>query len=156
MDTSGPELFFLAFISFWIGISFLVARIGGWATLATFYRLLGSFNGEIWRFQSGEFRWKIGYNNCLTLGVSPAGLYLSMFFLFRLGHPNLFIPWADISVARGKRGFLSIYTEFRFRQAPMIPFRVNDRVAQRMMESAGSSWPKKESANRGDTGRRQG
>jgi hypothetical protein len=67
MDTSGPELFFLAFISFWIGISFFVARIGGWATIATFYRLSGSFNGEIWRFQSGEFRWKIGCNNCLTL-----------------------------------------------------------------------------------------
>jgi len=49
--------------------------------------------------------------------------------------------WADISVTPGKRGFLSIYTEFRFRQAPMIPFRVNERLAQRILESAGNSWP---------------
>jgi len=156
MDTSRPEQFFLAFISFWIGISFLVAHIGGWTNLGTFYRLSGSFNGECWRFQSAGLRWKVGYNNCLTVGVNPSGLYLSVFFLFRIGHPNLFIPWADISVTWGKRGLLSIYTEFRFRQAPTIPFRVNERLAQRIMESAGSSWPGKDCADKGDLERRQG
>ncbi len=141
LNMDRPELFFVAFVGLWIGISFVVARIGGWARLATFYRLSGSFSGECWRFQSGELRWKMGYNNCLTVGVDPAGLYLSVFFLFRFGHPNLFIPWSDISVTPGRRGFLSIYTEVRFRQAPEIPFRVNERLAQRMMKSAGSSRP---------------
>ncbi len=141
MNFSRPELFFAAFVGLWIGISLLVARLGGWATLATFYRLSGSFNGDCWRFQSGEFRWKMGYNNCLTVGANLTGLYLCVFFLFRFGHPDLFIPWADISVTPGKRGFLSIYTEFRFRQARMIPFRVNERLAQQIMKSAGNSWP---------------
>ena len=141
MNMNCPELFFVAFVGLWIGISLSVARLGGWATLATIYRLSGSFNGDCWRFQSGELRWKIGYNNGLTVGANPTGLYLSVFFLFRLGHPDLFVPWADISVTPGKRGFLSIYTEFRFRQAPMIPFRVNERLTQRILESAGNSWP---------------
>ena len=149
-----PELFFIGFVVLWIGILFVITRLGGWATLATFYRLSGSFNGECWRFQSGGLRWKMGYNNCLTVGVNPAGLYLSVFFLFRFGHPSLFIPWADVSVATSKRGFLSIYTEFKFRQAPMIPFRVNERLAQRIMESAGGSWPGKDRANIGDLERR--
>ena len=141
MNFNRPELFFAAFVGLWIGISFLVSRLGGWATLATFYRLSGFYNGDCWRFQSGEFRWKMGYNNCLTIGSNESGLYLSVFYLLRLGHPDLFIPWADISVTAGKRGFLSIYTEFRFRQTPMIPFRVNERLTQRILESAGNSWP---------------
>jgi len=136
-----PELFFIGFVGLWIGISLLIARLGGWATLATFYRLSGPFSGDCWRFQSGEFRWKMGYNNCLTIGANPTGLYLSVFFLLRFGHPNLFIPWADISATASKRGFLSIYTEFRFRQAPTIPFRVSERMAQRMIQSTGNSRP---------------
>jgi hypothetical protein len=92
MDFNRPELFFVGFVVLWIGILFIIARLDGRATLATFYRLSGSFSGECWRFQSGEMRWKLGYNNCLTVGVNPAGLYLSVFFLFRFGHPNLFIP----------------------------------------------------------------
>ena len=141
MNFNRPELFFAAFVGLWLGISLLVSRLGGWATLATFYRLSGSFNGDCWRFQSGEFRWRVGYNNCLAVGANPTGLYLSVFFLFRFGHPDLFIPWADISVISGKKGFLSIYAEFRFRQASEIPLRINERLLQRIMESAGSSWP---------------
>jgi hypothetical protein len=81
----------------------------------------------------------MGYNNCLTIGANPTGLYLSVFFLLRFGHPNLFIPWADISVTASKRVFLSIYTEFRFRQTPMIRFRVSERLEQRIAKAAGHS-----------------
>jgi hypothetical protein len=156
MDIGRPEIFLIAFMGFLFVLFMLVARMSCWATLATFYRLSGSFNGGCWRSQSAELSWKVGYNNCVTVGVNPAGLYLSVFFLFRFGHPNLFIPWADISATQGKRGFLSIYTEFRFRQAPTIPFRVNKRLARRMMESAGSSWPGKDRGNKGDLERREG
>jgi len=155
MDISRSEIVFVALIAFLIVLFILVARIGSWSALAIFYRLSGSFSGQCWRFQSGDLRWKMGYCNCLTVGVNPAGLYLSVFFLFRFGHPNLLIPWADISVTQGKRGFLSIYTEFRFRQAPTIPFRVNERLAQRIMESAGGSWPGKGLVNKGDLERGQ-
>ena len=82
MDFNRPELFFVGFVVLWIGILFVIARLGGRATLATFYRLSGSFSGGCWRFQSGEMRWKLGYNNCLTVGVNPAGLYLSVFSCF--------------------------------------------------------------------------
>ncbi len=139
--TNRPELFLVGFVGLWIAISYLVARLGGWAKLATFYRFSGPFDGQCWRFQSAELRWKMGYNNCLTVGANSAGLYLSVLFLFRLGHPGLFIPWTDISITPGKRGFWSIYREFRFRQAPMIPFRISQRLAQRIKESAGSAFP---------------
>jgi hypothetical protein len=73
---------FIAFIGFFVGFFILITRISGWSIFATFYRLSGSFRGECWRFQSGELRWKMGYNNCLTVGVNPAGLYLFVFFPF--------------------------------------------------------------------------
>ena len=45
------------------------------------------------------FRAKVGwasYKNCLTVYNSPEGLFISVFPLFRLGHPPLFIPRAEI------------------------------------------------------------
>jgi hypothetical protein len=140
MDISRPEFFFAALIGFLIILFIFIARISDWATLASFYRFSGSFMGERWRFQSADLRWKMGYNNCLTIGANGSGLYLSVFFLFRLGHSNLFVPWADISVSI-KRGFFHTLMEFRFRQAPTIPFRVSERLGQRIAKAAGSAWP---------------
>lgn len=134
-----PELFFTAFVGFLIGLFFVIARLSGWTTLVTFYRFSNSFIGECWRFQSAEMRWKMGYNNCLTIGANESGLYLSVFFLFRFGHPNLFIPWTDISV-NTKKGFIYTHMEFRFRQAPMIPFQVSERLGQRIAKAAGNAW----------------
>jgi hypothetical protein len=58
---SRPEIVFVAFIGFLIILFMLVARISDWSTLATFYRLSGSFSGQCWRFQSAELRWKRGW-----------------------------------------------------------------------------------------------
>jgi hypothetical protein len=63
--------------------------------------------------------------------------------------------WPDVSVTQGKRGFPSIDAGFRFGQVPTIPFRVNERLVQQMMESTGSPWPGKDRANKGDLERRQ-
>jgi hypothetical protein len=87
-----PELILIIIFLVLVVIFPLIGRISGWGTLATFYRFSESFMGECWRFQSAEMRWKGGYNNCLTIGANESGLYLSVFFLFRLGHPQLFIP----------------------------------------------------------------
>ncbi|MEW6376574.1 MAG: hypothetical protein AB1502_12390 [Thermodesulfobacteriota bacterium] len=140
MSTSRPEFIFIAVVGFLIGLFILIGRISGWATLARFYRYSNSFIGECWRFQSAEMRWKVGYNNCLTIGANESGLYLSVFFLFRFGHPLLFIRWADISM-NIKKGLLRSYLEFRFQQAPMIPFRVNERLGQQIAKAAGNAWP---------------
>jgi hypothetical protein len=131
-----PELILIVVFFVLVVIFPLIGRISGWSILATFYRFSESFIGECWRFQSAELRWKMGYNNCLTIGTNSSGLFISMFFLFRFGHPQLFIPWSDVSVET-KRGFLCKYMEFHFRQAPIIPFRVSERLGQRIMQSGG-------------------
>ena len=101
-------------------------------------------SGERWRFQSAQLRWKIGYNNCLTVGASPEGLSLSVMFILRFGHPPLFVPWGDISVNVIK-GFFYPVLEFRFQQVPTIPLRVSERLGQKIRASAGPSWPVRDS-----------
>ncbi|WP_038159181.1 hypothetical protein [Verrucomicrobium sp. BvORR106] len=36
------------------------------------------------------------YKGVLTIHAGPAGFYIETPWLFRTGHPRLFIPWADI------------------------------------------------------------
>lgn len=134
------ELLVLVILVCWACISYIIAHIGGWFTLARFYRLSGTFIGERWRFQSAQLRWKIGYNNCVTIGASPVGLYLSVMFILRFGHPSLFVPWSDISV-RVIKGLFTPVLEFRFQQAPAIPLRVSERLSQKIRALAGTSWP---------------
>jgi hypothetical protein len=44
-------------------------------------------------FQAGRIG-EAKYNGVLRIAHDPFGLYLSVMFLFRVGHPPLFIPWS--------------------------------------------------------------
>ncbi len=59
-----------------------ISVIGGWFALAKAYCTREPFNGAKWRMQSGQMRWRLNYNNVLTIGASPEGLYLASIFLF--------------------------------------------------------------------------
>jgi hypothetical protein len=124
----------------WITMFTLTSQIGGWATLARQYKALETFTGSRWNFEKAQMRWLIGYNNCLTIGADPRGLYISMFFPVRIGHPPLFIPWRDISFVSKK--FLWVKgVELRLGRENVIPFRISDRLAQKLKSAAGASWP---------------
>ncbi len=64
--------------------------------MAENYRLTTPFSGKKWRFCSAAFRRFVGYGSVLTVGANRDGLYLSMLFLFRLGHAPLLIPWQHV------------------------------------------------------------
>jgi hypothetical protein len=145
MNFSRPEYGFVVVVGFLAIVLFLIGRISGWSTLANFYRSQGDFSGQRWRFQSGQLRWYMGYNNCLNIGANESGLYLSVFFLFRIGHPSLFIPWEEISASRQKN-FWGRYIEFRFKQAQRIPFRVSPGLGEKILKASGSSGPRMDSA----------
>lgn len=143
-----PELYVLVAAGAWVAMSIAISRATGWATLATFYRSAEKLDGERWRFQSAQMRWKMGYNNCLTFGFTPSGLFITMIFFFRFGHPSLVIPWPDISAER-KKGFLTPYVELRFRRAPSVPFRVSERLGRRIVEQPVSTWSQEKPAGTG-------
>jgi hypothetical protein len=140
MNFNDPRYLFISFLALWIGVEIGVAQIGGWGELSRFYRSSNPFDGRRWHFRSGRMRMMMSYKNCLTVGSSPEGLYLAVFFLFRIGHPPLFVPWQDISVKTGKL-LLWEWTEFRFRQAPRVWLRLYRGLSGELKAEAGTSWP---------------
>ncbi len=54
--------------------------------------------------QSARMR-GVNFNNCLTLGVCPTGLRISMMRLLGPFQKPLFIPWAQIEPSRTKVAF---------------------------------------------------
>jgi hypothetical protein len=94
--TESPLQFAAFFVVMWITVSISLSTIGGWRRLAEYYRLNTPFAGTKWHFRSASFRRFVGYNGVLTVGASPEGLYLSVLFPFRIGHPPLLIPWQHV------------------------------------------------------------
>jgi hypothetical protein len=133
------------FLSLRIGI---VASLSwfGWAALARAYRLAGEFDGRCWRFGSAVVRyaapWRHARYRCgMTLGANARGLDLAVLPLFRIGHPPLFIPWTDVSVARHDSMLLSCL-EFRFRRVETVSLRLNWSLGQEVAAAGGLAVPK--------------
>lgn len=128
------------FVVMWVATCILIARLGGWSGLAAAYRAAEPFRGRLWRFKSGALRRFTGYNNCLTVGASEEGLYLAVLFLFRVGHPPLFIPWADITVeTRSDKVLFVRYSvvEFRFSRVPGVPLRLQEGLVREIASALG-------------------
>jgi len=142
-----PSLFAVIFPVYFITLWFLVGTttsfIGGWFSLAKVYRTRVAFDGAKWRRQSGQMRWLANYNRVLTLGASQEGLYLACVFLFRFMHPPLLIPWSEIKVRR-KKGWVFEYVILTLGHEPAIPLRIRAKLAERLRNEAGKSWPVEE------------
>jgi len=122
-------LVFPAFLVVWTAASFGIARLG-WTTLATRYRAWDHYDGEMWSFQSAQVG-RGTYRSCLTVGVTPPGLHLSVLFPFRLCHPPLLIPWGDITTTATQWSFGRGY-ELRFKQVPDVTIRLSGRLGDRL------------------------
>jgi hypothetical protein len=136
--SDGDWHFFLLFLAFWTAICLGMAHLG-WAKLARCYRASESFDGKRRFFRTAEVG-QSSYRNCLTTGVSPRALHLSVLFPFRVGHPPLQIPWEDIS-ASDIRWLLGRGYELRFRLAPHVTIRLSSQLGDALQSEAGLRWP---------------
>ena len=82
----------------------------------------------------------MGYKGSANVGADSRGLYLSLFFIFRFGHPPFFVPWRDITITE-KQLFKSKVLELRFRKTEDLPVRIFAKLGDRLAEAAGSNWP---------------
>jgi hypothetical protein len=87
-----------------------------------------------------QMRWLCGYNNCLSVGANPEGLYLSTLPFFPLFHPPLFIPWTEVSFVRTKLFFVS-GVRFELGREAHVPLWLRDRLAVRLKDAAGQAYP---------------
>ncbi|MCW5829354.1 MAG: hypothetical protein KIT79_08565 [Deltaproteobacteria bacterium] len=123
------------FVILWIGIFHVVARVGGWRPLAERYRArLEPMRAETFRMQSGRLgRW-CGYNNCLTVKLASAGLYIAMPWIFGFGHEPLLIPWDRLKVVSRGRTFGVAFTQFELTDPPGFLLLLADRVIDKARE----------------------
>jgi hypothetical protein len=133
-------IFPIYFLCLWLLVGAIISFVGGWSSLAKFYRIRAPFNGAKWGMQSGRMRGLANYNNVLTIGVDQGGLYLASMFLFRFMHPPLLVPWSEIRVRRSK-GWMFEYVTLTMGHELAIPLRIREKVAAKLRESAGNWWP---------------
>jgi hypothetical protein len=107
MEKTPPPWYFFAlfplyFVGLWCAISLLISRIGGWRRLAQHFPARSQPSGKRYSMLRAKVGWA-SYKNCLTVYSSPEGFFISVWALFRLGHPPLFIPRAEIHNPTARR-----------------------------------------------------
>ena len=119
-----------------------ISRLGGWTLLARRFAAREEFYGQTWGWQSAQFRCWCNYNHCLTIGANEQYLYLSVQVPFRLGHPNLLIPWHEIEVETGKY-FFGFYDMAKLRVGiqERVTIRVFGATVDHLRQGAGPGWP---------------
>jgi hypothetical protein len=136
-----PLAFIPFFVIFWCVISFLIATLSGWRALAQKFPMTSTFTGTTWGFQSARMRWTTRYGSCLNVGADPMGLKLSIIFLFRPGHPPLFVLWTEILFQERRNYILFTQVKLRLGREEQIPFTISGRLADRIKTAAGTNWP---------------
>jgi len=98
----------ILFIGIWSGVCYLLATVGGWQKLATKYEtekttvIEQKFTDENGRFGFTNYKFT------LTVGFSPAGLYIANNPFFRIGHPPLLIPWTNVKIVPDNGFFMHL------------------------------------------------
>jgi hypothetical protein len=101
--TAAAVMFLVAFPLFWLLVFWLIAQLGGWASLAETYASDRSPSGESFTWTSGKLNFFSSYNNCLTVAVTREGVLLRPMPLFRFGHKQMFFPWDAIEIMGVRR-----------------------------------------------------
>jgi hypothetical protein len=127
------------FVAFSLVILNFLAIVGGWQRLASCYYASAVPPGERFLFRTANVG-SVGYGSCLRFISGPAGLFISVFLLFRPGHPPLFIPWSDVS-ASATRGWVFRYVDMRFARDPKVRLRVTRRLGERLLAAGGQRPP---------------
>jgi hypothetical protein len=90
-------VFVPVFLVIWYFATVFIAVVSGWRELARVYPAERPIIGATeWRNRRGRMRYGSGYNGCLNITANAMGMQLSLWSIFRPGHPPLFIPWTEI------------------------------------------------------------
>jgi hypothetical protein len=136
-----PPLFALLFVGMWVLSLNGLAMLSGWRLLSKRFRLRGAFYGETWPFRSARMRTFIHFGSVLTMGADESGLYMAVFPLFRPGNPPLLIPWSEIAIISGERGFIFKKRVLLLGRQEGISLSISSSLAETLKEGAGRAWP---------------
>lgn len=130
----------------WIVFSYLLSYLSGWRFLAQAYRATQPFSGRVVRPWAASMRWGVNYNGLIAIGMNSMGIHLSAFFLFRVGHPPIFIPWSEISASRQRRWWFKLI-RLQFERYPSTYLLIPLNVAEKLSRESGGQFPLEELHN---------
>lgn len=125
---------------FWIWILFLLiagpiltSLFSGWFALGRRFRAKSGPFGEV--RSVGPFfvmvRMRMQRYGSMFIQAADDGLYLSMPFIFRLGHPPLFIPWKEIKFGRDKFFWMRCVL-LTLGDEERVPMRISEGIADKL------------------------
>jgi hypothetical protein len=104
-DPTNPSLFFVQFGLLWLAITTGLSIFSGWRILCSRFPDERVQGGEKFRFASlsmGTSFFPVNYSNCVAIEAGTNGFRISLWLLFRLFHPPMFIPWSQVSSIESK------------------------------------------------------
>lgn len=131
-----PVVFTFFAIAGWVVFSYFLAHWSGWQALAKVYRASRPALGETIRPWGASMRGGTNYNSLLGMKVDSQGVYLFVFFLFRPGHPPLYIPWGDLSATPEKQWWFKI-ARITFEGCPSTYLMIPRKTAERLSQASG-------------------
>ncbi len=142
IERLAPWLASVAFVFFGCFVLWLLSVIGDWRKLARHYATSSPAEGEIHRMQSAAVG-DVNYASCLTIVLSPYGLRLAVWPMFRIGHPPLLVPWSEFRDVREVRWLFSTLDEVTVGDPTIATVRFRPhilRAARKLGYLAESGW----------------
>jgi hypothetical protein len=102
--------FLAAFAAFWCFVLWLISRLGGWSEIAGKYPATARPDGLHLTGRSLRLRPFTNYNGCLHVTLSPAGIYMFPWAIFRIGHKPILIPWSCVGLVEEGRFIVRYYS----------------------------------------------
>ncbi len=123
-----------AFACGYSGIMLALGWASGWWRLAQHYRRTTQ-KDESWLHAFLAYVGLVRYGSVMAFSSTAEGLFLEAYLPFRIGHPPLFFPWADVSIERVDYMFRSSY-QFRFAKVAGVDVELSATLGDKILAEA--------------------
>ncbi len=134
-------LMMIVVVILYFPMCWLMASISGWRRLASSYHNDGPFDPADWMVSRAYIRGALPFHSKfkLRVGADRQYLYLRTWPFSFPGHPELRVPWPEVSIAEAKVGFWRRCT-VRFRECSGVSIQLNAATVERAVNQAGGQW----------------
>lgn len=130
-----PYVVAIFFAILWCIVCYFASFVSGWYSLSKRFRAQSEPYGEMKTagpfFYTVYMRFWGHYSSIIRMMAASDALYLSVLFLFRIGHPPLRIPWNEIQFGRTTYFFFP-YVVLTLGEQERIPMRISQRMARNL------------------------
>ena len=123
-------LFPLFFIGMWALALFIISKIG-WSRLEKKYKLERPQKFEKIGFISASIN-KANYNNALILYRNKEGFSIKTALLFRLFHPQIFIPWYEVKNVKSTTLLFFKFKELTIGEFEVAKIKLRERTFEQL------------------------